>query len=99
MRRLRPSLEHRKELLRRIEENQLLDARRRRLYNKKFRKSIFFITAWTIRIGYFLLFFIMSFYYDKPGGYHKEVIVDKSIEIYTYSSTRGNQKTVTLYFE
>lgn len=98
MRRQRPTSSERLRLLKKIDANIQLDKRRRHLYNRKFHRSFIFLTAWFIRLIYFVLFIIVIFFNDKSGDTRPEIVQDKKIESYTNVSRRGSTKITTLFF-
>lgn len=99
MRRPRPSNSERLFLLKQLEQTQALDKRRRRLYNKKYRKSLFFVSIWVGRLIYIILFFVVLFLHDKSGSLRKETVLNKNIESYTRTTRRGSYRVTTLSIE
>ena len=99
MRRPRPSNSERLFLLKQLEQSQALDKRRRRLYNKKYRKSLFFVSIWAGRLIYIILFFVVLFLHDKSGSFREETVLNKNIESYTSTTKRGSYKVTTLTIE
>ncbi|MFN7910411.1 MAG: hypothetical protein ACK5QC_01225 [Bacteroidota bacterium] len=98
MRRQRPTSSERLRLLKKIDANNQLDKRRRRLYNRKFHGSFVFIATWFIRLIYLILFVIVLIFNDKSGNTRPEIVQDKKIESYTSVSRRGSAKITTLFF-
>jgi hypothetical protein len=96
MRRPRRSIEELQRIRKQIEKNELLDQRRRRLYNRKYRKSFFFIAIWTGRIIYFVLFFVVLFFHTTPAESRTEIVTDIQIEHYTAHTKASSQKQTEL---
>ena len=99
MRRPRVSYEERVRLLKKIDLHQLLDKRRRRLYNIKYRKSFLFVSILIGRLAYVSLFVIVSFLHFEPGEQREEIVMNKKIESQTTTSRTGSIKITTLYIE
>lgn len=99
MRRPRPSNEERSRLLKQIDQHQFLDKRRRRLYNKKYRKSFLFVSILIGRLAYIALFITVGFLHFEPGEQREEIVMNKKIESYISSSRYGSTKITTLYIE
>lgn len=99
-RRKRSALET--EILReQIEDYLEYDKRRRKLYNRRFRKGYFYISAWVVRIVFMGLFLFATFFHDKPSSYRKEIVISKKIEKRVVASRRSGLKSLitTLYLE
>jgi hypothetical protein len=95
MRRPRPSNSERLLLLKQLEQSQALDKRRRRLYNRKYRKSFFFVSIWAGRLIYIILFVVVSFLHDKSGSFRDETVINRNVESYINTSRRGSSNRVT----
>jgi hypothetical protein len=92
MRRPRRSREELQRIRKQIEKNELLDQRRRRLYNRKYRKSFFFIAVWAGRITYFILFFVVLFLHTTPAERRAEIVIHVSVEDYDARTKMSSQK-------
>lgn len=99
MRRPKTTASERQRYLRQLDNNIQLDKRRRRLYNRKFRRSFIFIATWAVRLIYFTLFILVLILNDKTGSFQNEIVQDKKVETYTNVSRRGTQKITTLYLK
>lgn len=86
-------------ILKRVERSQFLDKRRRQLYNKKYRKSFFFISVWAGRVVFIVLFIIASVLHNKPYSTKKEIVVSKYTESYISRTKRGSFKMTDLHIE
>lgn len=100
MRRAKLSNEQRERRLENLDKQIALKARKKKLYNKIFRKSGLFIFSWTIRVLYFILFITVACLHSTPSTVSKEVLLHKTIDRYTGSSGRnGSSRAIsTLYF-
>lgn len=76
-----------------------LEIVKRRRYNRLYRKSYIFISAWAIRIIYFFLFIIVILFYDISKGWSDEILLSKKTETYITHTKRGVIETTKLYFE
>lgn len=92
MRRPRRSIEELQRIRKQIEKNQLLDQRRHRLYNRKYRKSFFFIAVWAARIVYCVLFVAALFLHTKPTEQRAEIVTHIMVEDYTARTKMSSQK-------
>jgi hypothetical protein len=99
MRRPKLTVSERQRYLRQLDNNILLDKRRHRLYNRKFRRSFIFIATWTVRLLYFALFILVLIFHNKIGSLQNEIVQEKNIESYTSTSRRGTRKVTTLYLK
>lgn len=89
MRRPRRSIEELRSIHRQIEKNQLLDKRRRRLYNRRYRKSFFFVAVWAGRIIYMFLFITVAATHRIAKESREEIVIHKAIES-TIQRSRGS---------
>jgi len=71
-----------------IEKKNFLYKRKRRLYNRKYRKSFIYISTWIVRLIYIALFFIVANNHKKPGGFTDEIVISKEVETYKTRSSR-----------
>lgn len=92
MRRPRRSKEELQRIRKQIEKNDLLDQRRRRLYNRKYRKSFFFIAVWATRIAYCVLFVVALFLHTKPTEQRAEIVTGIQVEHYIARTKTSSQK-------
>ncbi len=99
MRRPRPSNSERLLLLKQLEQSQAFDKRRHRLYNRKYRKSFFFISIWAGRLIYIILFFVVTLLNDKSGSFRDETVLSRNVESYINTSRRGSYRVTTLNIE
>ena|SRR6218665_2114137 len=80
--------------------NQARQKRRQRLYNRKYRKSCLFVSAWAIRITFVTLYIAVFFLHDRHGSYTKEVVLDKEIEEYKpFSSSKPPRRGVNVHIQ
>ena len=93
----RTSPEQRKRFLDQLAKNQQRQKRRRRLYNKMYRKGFPFVSAWLVRIIFIALFISVCFLHHKHGSYATEVVLFKEIDQYTYMSGRSLRSGASLY--
>jgi hypothetical protein len=91
------SNEERLRLLRQLDQRQFLEQRRNRLYNKKYRKGLLFISCWTVRLLYIILLLVVSFIHRTPNGNRKEVVVDRYVDRYISRSKSGSRIVTNLY--
>lgn len=56
-------------------EEQKLDARKRRLYNRYFKKSLFYWSSLIVRLLYIFLFGLVFIFYNKPKEFRYEKFV------------------------
>jgi hypothetical protein len=100
MRRPKLSDEQRERMLENLDKQITLKARKKNLYNKIFRKSGLFISSWTVRVLYFILFITVACLHNIPSSVSKEVLLQKTIDRSTESSGRnGSSRAIsTLYF-
>ena len=66
----RHTIESRKKLLLQIDKRNNSEQRKRRLYNRFYRKSFIFIGAWVARIIYVLLFIIVIVFNKLISWYY-----------------------------
>ena len=99
MRRPRPSNSERLLLLKQLEQSQAFDKRRRKLYNRKYRKSFFFVSIWVGRLIYIILFFVVLLLHDKYGSSRDEIVLSRNVESYINTTRRGSHKVTTLTIE
>lgn len=99
MKRPRLTNQERMKILKRVEKSQFLDKRRRQLYNKKYRKSIFFISVWAGRVVFIVLFIIASVLHNKPYSTTKEIVVSKYTESYISRTKSGSFRMTDLHIE
>lgn len=77
----------------------LLDNRRRRLYNFKYRKSIFFVSIWIGRVTYFLLYFIVCFTHELVKTNKEEVIFGMEVNTYQTQSQKSGYSVTEISME
>lgn len=99
MRRPRLSSESRKKILQKLEKNNQYEIRKRRLYNRIYRKSFIFIGAWITRIIFLTLFLIIAFTYTNSKDNRKEKLLEKKVETFRNISRVNTQIVTTLYLE
>ncbi len=99
MRKPRLTNEERLMLLRLAGKKDTLVKRKRRLYNKIFRKSFLFKAAWIIRPFYMILFVVVALLFNKATGIKKEIVKDKHVESYKRESGYGTFENTTLFLE
>jgi hypothetical protein len=97
MRAPRLSEEEREEWLRRIDEIKTIQERKRRLFNRKYRKTPLFIAAWVLRLLYIALFFMVLMFEEKSIGYREEVVLEKNTETYMSYGRRRVSITETTF--
>lgn len=93
MSRPRHSDEQRQLLLEEIKNRKLLEIlhqRRKRLYNRKYRKSFFFISSWAIRLMYIALFLVIVFMDPISNGFREEILQSTKSESYRIYSKKGS---------
>jgi len=69
-----------------IKSRKLLNKRKKRLYNRFYRKSPFFISMWSIRLFYIIMFFYLVFSESISSGFREEIVSDSKTENYTIRS-------------
>lgn len=74
-------------------QEQKLDERKRRLYNRFFRKSLFYWSSLIVRILYVLLFLIVVVLYEFPNEFRQEKFLNFEVE---YS--RGGKYAKNVYY-
>jgi|LakMenE18May11ns_1017448.scaffolds.fasta_scaffold9959659_36 hypothetical protein len=99
MRRPRPSTKSIQKALQTLEQNKILEKRRRRLYNRKYRKSFFFISVWVGRLLYFSLFVIVCSTHEIINTTRQEVLNNCEIEEYQAHSRRGSYQVTEVSLE
>lgn len=100
MRRPRHTIESRKKILLQIDKRYTSEQRKRRLYNRVYRKSFIFIGAWAARIIYILLFISVMVFNKSSGGFRNEKLISKSVDSYvSHSKYRNGAVVSTLYLE
>lgn len=99
MRRARLSNQERMRILKRVERSQFLDKRRRSLYNKKYRKSFFFISVWAGRMIFIILFIVASVLHSKSYSTRKEIVINKYTDSYISRTKRGTYRMTDLHIE
>lgn len=99
MRRPKLSSEYRNKILQQIDKNNQYEERKRRLYNKIYRKSFIFIGAWAIRIIYFTLFMVVALTYHHSKDSRKEKLLEKKGDTISVVSKLGLQSLTTLYLK
>jgi hypothetical protein len=100
MRRPRHTIESRKKILLQIDKRYTSEQRKRRLYNRVYRKSFIFIGAWVARIIYILLFISVMVFNKSSGGFRNEKLISKSVDSYvSHSKYRNGAVVSTLYLE
>lgn len=91
----RTSPQQREKFLDQVERSELRQKRRRRLYNRMYRKSCLFISAWIVRSVFILLYVAVLFLHHTHGSYSKEVVVDSEVEKHVpYSFSRPPKRGV-----
>lgn len=106
MRRPRLSDNQRRLWLEELKTREILHQRRKRLYNRIYRKSPFFLTMWGIRLLYILLFFVIVFSDPISGGFRDEIVKNTQSNIYrihtrrngSYLKTRRDIQTDKSYY-
>lgn len=98
MRRIRLTSSGRQNLLRQIDITIQLDKRKRRLYNKKFRRSLIFIAAWVVRVIYLSLYILILTLYERSSGYENELVLERNVESYKVYSRQGSYWVTELNF-
>lgn len=99
MRRPRPSPKSIQKALKTLEQNNILDKRRRRLYNRAYRKSFFFISVWVGRLLYFSLFIIVCSTHEIINNTRQEILNNCKIEKYQAHSRRGFYQVTEVLLE
>ncbi len=99
MRRPKPNLKSIQKALQKLEQNNFLNERRRRLYNRKYRKSLFFISVWVGRILYFSLFIIVCSTHEIIKTTRPEVLTKCEIEEYLGHSRKGSYRVTEVALE
>lgn len=99
MRRTKPSSKLIQKALQKLEQNTILAERRRRLYNRTYRKSFFFIAVWVGRILYFSLFVIVCSTHQLINTTRQEVLTSCEIERYLTHSRRGSYHVTEVSLE
>lgn len=83
-----------------LKARKILHERRKRLYNRKYRKSTFFISMWTIRLTYVIMFFVIVFTDNISGGYSDEIVKSIQSESYNiYTKRHGSYLETCIEFE
>ncbi|MFL5751888.1 MAG: hypothetical protein ACJ76F_00655 [Bacteroidia bacterium] len=93
------SPEEREKIAGRLQRRRELDKRRRRLYNRRYRKSFIYISTWILRLAYISLFFLAFLFNYRSAGSKKEKVISRTIEKYNNRSIHGAQEINILYFE
>jgi hypothetical protein len=89
----------RERLLQRIAVSKEWQERRKRRYNRKYRKGLFFRASWASRIIYLALFVFVSIFYNHSKGFARETVLNVGTD-YSYRSPKYSlSKITTLYFE
>lgn len=84
------TFEERQLILHEIKDQEILHKRKKRLYNRMYRKSPFFIWMCLIRVVYIAIVLTLFFTNDISGGFRKEVVQKYNYEYYSVrTSTRG----------
>lgn len=101
MRRRQTSFEFRQRLRAVYDKQHGLNERKFRLLNRKFRRSPFYISAWTVRFLYIFALIILFIKHSDPSSVSEEFIKYKNVDIYTttsgrYSTTKTNHADLTL---
>lgn len=99
MKRPRLSEEERAAILRYLQESFILDRRRRRLYNKKYHKSLIYSATWVMRVLYIVAFFIAVIFHTKSGSVRDEIITKLEIENGRMMPERGVSKGTIVHFQ
>lgn len=85
-------------LLKQIKDAQALEKRKRRLFNRIYRRTFFFKATWVCRLLYSFLFFFVAFTHNIPKTSRKEVVIAKSVDVYN-SYTKGGTRVQTRYLK
>lgn len=96
MRKPRLSDEERKRLLNLADKKNALAIRRRKLYNRSYRKSAFFMSAWAVRLLFMALFVIVAVFFNKTSQSKKEKILSRHVESIKTVSGHGTYDITTL---
>lgn len=88
------SAKRRKNHLDRIDEAIFLEKRRKQLYNKKFRKSCLFRSAWVVRVIYLILGFVAVVFHEYPEVFSEEVVRDTSLNTFEMRTRFGGVQEV-----
>lgn len=99
MRKPRLSDEERKRLLNLADKKNALAVRRRRLYNRLYRKSAFFMSAWAVRLLFIALFVIVAVFFNKTSRSKKEKILSSHVEFIKTVSGHGTYDITTLFLQ
>jgi|GEM_PF-1786626 len=92
--------QQREKIFERIDRKNVLDARRRRLYNRKYRKTPLYVLARALRLLSMLFFLCVLLFNEKSGSYREERVLENDSEVYykrvtgRYSS--GEKRKVTI---
>lgn len=90
---------NRNRLLQKIAASKELQEKKKRRYNRLYRKSLFFKASWGTRIIYLLLFIIVSIFYHHSKGFANETVLNVGTDISYRSPKYSLSKITTLYFE
>jgi hypothetical protein len=90
------TLKERLKLLDRFKRKSEVDERKKRLYNRIYRKSPLFIFSWIIRSSFLILFIITFLYHYTTTDTKREVVQNQNIETYYVRTNKyGGQRRVT----
>lgn len=95
MRRPRKTPEQLKRLYELVDKNNSDETRRRRLYNRKYRKSVFFISSWIVRLIYVILFFVVSFTHYDTYTSNEEIVL--TVDYSTYTKSKSGRATLLTF--
>lgn len=95
MRRPRKTPEQLKRLYELVDKNNTDENRRRRLYNRKYRKSVFFISSWIVRIIYVILFFVVCFTHNITYNSNEEIVL--AVNYSNYTKSKGGIATLLTF--
>ncbi|MES2130784.1 MAG: hypothetical protein V4506_00455 [Bacteroidota bacterium] len=99
MRKPKLTNEERTRLLNLADKKNALVARRRKLYNKLYRKSAFFRSAWAIRLLFIALFVLVAVFFNKTTRSKKEKILSSHVESIKTVSGHGTYDLTTLFLQ